>query len=333
MVRIRSPTGVMIEATKDHYTSIVNDHLDIHAKDTGLGNIEIPTDPQKFYEAVGLFENQKTRKPVPNLSYYQKRDWGDLFKHQYRLTIKSQKVGITSSSLMEDFQLAILPISNPLSCRGKEILIIAQSLKHAQEHLYTLRKMILNSVKYNDFLIMKPDKLLLRDEVTKVTRLYIKNPDNVNKPTRIIALGPHEGGVWSWKEVKHIHMSDVAASDRVDDTGLFGAAFSRLANTNGTMHIETPPRGQRGSVWDIYKKSKLKTSDAGEAAKFHIREISADMAVEAGVISAEFLEAEEERLGPLYGQYYECNFINPYTSWYDEKYFRYSDDISEKVGV
>jgi hypothetical protein len=34
-------------------------------------------------------------------------------------------------------------------------------------------------------------------------------------------------------------MSDVAVTNQVDDSGLFAAAFSRLANTNGTLTIET----------------------------------------------------------------------------------------------
>ena len=38
-------------------------------------------------------------------------------------------------------------------------------------------------------------------------------------------------------------MSDVAVQLAKDDSGFFGAVFSRLANTNGSMLIETPPRG------------------------------------------------------------------------------------------
>ena len=33
-------------------------------------------------------------------------------------------------------------------------------------------------------------------------------------------------------------MSDIAASSRIDDAEVFGAAFSRLANINGMMLIE-----------------------------------------------------------------------------------------------
>ena len=40
--------------------------------------------------------------------------------------------------------------------------------------------------------------------------------------------------VWSVEEYKfRIHMSDIAATNLVDDSGLFAAAFSRLANTDG----------------------------------------------------------------------------------------------------
>jgi hypothetical protein len=121
-------------------------------------------------------------------------------------------------------------------------------------------------------------------------------------------------------------MSDVAAVDQVDDSGLFGAAFSRLANTNGSILIESPPRGQRGKVWEIYKASKLKGDEDYEEAKFKVREYEAQRAVDAGLITQEFLDQEKIRLGPLYGMFYECEFINPYTSWYTEDMFKFDND-------
>ncbi len=175
-----------------------------------LLNDRIAVDPQKFYEDFGLFEHPLTRKPVDKLTSYQYATWKDAFHYRYRRVVKSQKVGITTSSLLEDFQKAILPSSHPLSCRGKEILVIAQTGDMAKQHLYTLRKMVMNSTKYAKYLITKATELVLRDEATKVSVMFIKNPDNVHKPTRIIALSPTERAVWSWKEVKHVHMSDVA---------------------------------------------------------------------------------------------------------------------------
>lgn len=70
-------------------------------------------------------------------------------------------------------------------------------------------------------------------------QLFIHNP---SKLPHIIGLGgSNPSSIWSWKEVAHIPMSDIAASSRTDDAEVFGAAFSRLANTNETMLIESPP--------------------------------------------------------------------------------------------
>ena len=289
---------------------------------------DIPTSPKAFYESIGLLEHPMTRKPVGELTSYQINRWREAKDHKYRLIIKSQKVGITTTSLMEDFQRAILPISNPMSCRGREILLIAQKYEMAKEHLNTLYNMVVNSEMYRDFLIEKPVELKTRrgKERSKANMLYIYNPDNPAKPTRIIALGPRASGVWSWKNVKHIHMSDVAAVDQVDDSQLFGAAFSRLANTNGSILIETPPRGQRGKVWEIYQQSELTGDDEYEGAKFLVRRIPAEMAVQAGLITQEFLDSEKIRLGPLYGMFYECDFINPYTTWYTPELFEYDNN-------
>jgi hypothetical protein len=278
----------------------------------------VPSDPQKFYQDFGYLLHPKTNEPITKLTPYQYNIWKDGQIYKYRLTIKSQKVGLTTSSLLEDFQKSIT------TCRGKEILIIAQSIQHAKEHLYTLRKLIISSKKYSSFLINKPNELLFRDEVTKVTVLYIKNPDNPYKPTRIIALGPKEGSAWSWKEVKHIHMSDIAASNQIDDSGLFGAVFSRLANTDGTIHIETPPRGQRGKIWEIYSTSKLNDDDSQQ---FHVTEVPVSEAVKEGIITQEFLEGELKRQPLLYNQYYECEFLNPYNTWYDESLFQYDSSL------
>lgn len=296
-----------------------------------------PVEAQLFYEDFGFMEHQETREPVRKLSEYQRNIWNQGYKYKYRLTVKSQKVGISTTTLMEDFQRALLPLDNKWSCRGKEILIIAQSIKHANEHLRTLRTMIMNSNKYKRFLVTKMSEVVLKDEITKVSVMYIKNPSNPRKPTRIIALGPKESGIWSWKEVKHIHMSDVAAINAIDDSGSFGAAMSRLANTRGSIHIETPPRGQRGKIWELFKSfapGNTAQTEAQKAAAFHVEMIKAYQAVEAGIISQEFLDGERERNPVLYSQLYECEFMNPYASWYEEhmiKYAKERGDVTDYV--
>jgi len=258
---------------------------------------KIPEDPQLFYQDFGYLLHPKTGEPVHQLTDYQYKIWNDKYHSKYRLVLKSQKVGITTSVLLENFQDAITRY------RGKDILVIAQTQYHANEHLRTLKNLILNSEKYRQFLITNPSELLLKEEKTKVGVAYIKNPDNVYKPTRIIALGTSEGSVWSWKNVAKIHFSDIAVTSMVDDSGLFAAAFSRLANTDGSLIIETPPRGARGRVYEIFEQIQKQQSE------FSLHIVKADMAVKAGLISMDFLIAERQRLGSLYPRYYEAEFI------------------------
>ena len=190
-----------------------------NANNNTLLNIKIPLDPQEFYNDFGYLLHPKSGEYVTELTDYQYQIWNDKYNSKYRLVLKSQKVGITTSVLLEDFQDSITRY------KGKDILIIAQTQYHANEHLRTMKNLILNSEKYRPFLITNPSELLLKEEKTKVGVAYIKNPTNVYRPTRIIALGASEGGVWSWKNVSKIHMSDIAATNLVDDSGLFAAAF------------------------------------------------------------------------------------------------------------
>ena len=215
---------------------------------------DIPHSPQRFYEDFGLLSHPRTNQPVPKLADVSDRStWNAGFYHKYRLVVKSQKIGLSTSVLLEDFQHSIT------DCIGHELLLIAQTIPHAREHLYTLRRMILQSKKYSPYLISKPTEieLAMRDEVTKVTVIYIHNPDNPRKPTRIIGLGANEASIWSWKEVKFIHISDIAVVNKTDYAGVISADLTRLANTDGGMIIETPPFGSHGKIYEIYQQSKL----------------------------------------------------------------------------
>ena len=263
------------------------------------------------------------------LTTYQRDIWND--KNKYRLVIKSQKVGLTTSALLEDFQKAIT------NCKGKDILIIAQTLSHAREHIRTLKYLIVNSAKYARYLTRTIEDVQFKEEKTKVNVAYIANDDNPALPGRIIGLGASEGSVWSWKNVAHIHISDIAASSIKDDSGLFAAAFSRLANSNGTMLIESPPRGPRGTLYDIYTKSKLERDTERESetpeSQFKVFEVTAREAVQAGLISQDFLEAERQRLGTLYRQYYEAAFISAIYAAFDVLAIEQCEIEGAKIGI
>jgi len=291
---------------------------------------KIPTRPNDFYHKLGLLMHPATGEPVKDLTAYQIESLMDNFRYKYNLVIKSQKIGQTTSDLMGDFWLSIIPTTghkySEWSTMGYDTLLIAQSYPHAKEHLRTLYEMIIQSEEYRDFLVEKPSEEMIKTDRTKANIMIIRNPENPARPSRLIALGPNASGIWSWKRVKRIRMSDVAAVDQIDDRQMFAAAFSRLANTNGSFKIETPPRGEQGTVFKLYKDSKLEGSEAFEAAKFNVREYPATMAVQAGLMSQDFLDGERERLGVLYGMLYECRFLNPATTWYPSEIFNYDND-------
>lgn len=72
----------------------------------------VPRDPQLFYKYFGLlphpFKKDSSGRPLPspNLAPYQVEAW----KHQGNLlVIKSNKIGMTTSFLLEDIQSRLLP--------------------------------------------------------------------------------------------------------------------------------------------------------------------------------------------------------------------------------
>lgn len=298
-------------------------------------NVVVPRDPQEFYEDFGFLTHPKFKDAngqpviVEKLAPYQCEFWA--YKGN-ALAIKSQKIGLTTTSLLEDFQFTLLPEG-----AGKDVLVIAQNQLLADDHILTLKRMIRQSKKYAQFLLVTPEGF--KEEKTKVSVIYVKNPYDNNKPARIIALGKSEASVWSWKNVAKIHMSDVAKLDIKDQKNFFAAVYSRLANTEGIIKIETPPNGQEGEVYNIYNKSRAKTIEdennvldtfaddpADNASKFKIFEYSAIEAVKAGIISREFLEQERHELGDiLFSQLYECNFLSAGNQWYTESMI-YTED-------
>ena len=287
----------------------------------------IPEDLDTFYKNVGFFINQKTNEPVKVLATHQIQCWNDRKLSKYRLYLKSQKIGVSMECLLEDFQIALT------RGRGKEILIISQSKEKAKDHIQDLKKMILQS-QYSDFLIDRPmtEEDLLKDERSKVDTIYLRNPENPNIPTKVIALGiTSAGSLISFKRVCHIHMSDVTLADMTEErfNEAFGGAFSRLANTDGTMVIECPPRGPMGPVFNIVDEDESLKKDGiaielDEGKKiitpsgFLVRKFTYRVGIECGMITLEFIEKEKRRLGVLFGMYYEADFYSSDQTWFSK---------------
>jgi len=285
-------------------------------------NDVIPLEPQAFYEKLGYLRHPRTGQEVTSLAPYQIEVWNALMQYRRVLCIKSNKIGLTTSSLMMDLQLALLPSSNALSTRGYDTLLIAQTKDIAKEHLRTLRKLIMDSPRYSKYLIDSPSEIAemdeensisslkkaMRSEQTKTSVIYIRNPENEKQPSRIIALGLNNAGaILSWRNIKHLHISDATAAEG-DYTEAIDNAMTRLANTSGTCLTESIPSGPDSTdkIYNMYQQYSGREPHTGD---FKVIEITSDAAVKAGIITPEFLESEKIRLGPLYPRYYMAQFV------------------------
>lgn len=257
---------------------------------------DIPIDAHEFYSDFGFIRHPRTGQVVERLTHYQYDIWNCPAKTV--LVDKSQKSGITTSELIHDFQEVLL------YGRGKDLLIVGQTEKAAHEHLYTLKRLIIESPKYRKYLITDSSELFFREEQTKVGTLFIKNPDNPYRPMRIIGLGFVVSALWSWKNVFRIHMSDPAAAQTVDDSQIYAALTSRLTNTDGRMMIEGPPRGPSGRFYELYEQFKDNNNP-----DFKVFLVKIYDAQKEGLVTQEFIDKAKLELGPLYPQTYEGSFV------------------------
>lgn len=277
-------------------------------------NEGVPFDFELFYQDFGYITHATTGQPVERLTEYQYRTAKEFQQYRKLLEIKSNKIGESTKWLLIDFQLSVLPSSHPFSTRGYDTLVISQTKDHAKEHLRDLRKMLNDSAKYGKYLINKPDEIaldandigkILKDEQSKTGVIYIHNPERPTRPSRIIALGvEHDGAILSWKKVKHIHMSDITAAEGDFSKGI-RAARTRLANTNGTMVIETVPGDPAGKIFEMDEAFMQQEWKQGD---FYVSKVMADEAVKAGIMTQDFLDAERRDLGPLFDRYYGAKF-------------------------
>jgi hypothetical protein len=260
---------------------------------------KVPKDPQLFYEDFGLFIHPLTQEPVKQLAFYQQEFIKLIDQYKYAAAIKSNRIGLSSAIL----DLSLFP-HMITDCAGYQALIMGQNQRLSREHLYSLHKDVLNSEKYADFIIGIGDRdiNLLRGESSRITELFIRNPFNPKKPSRIIALPPVLSNAVSWKEVKYIMCSDIAVAPR-DPSPVIKALYTRLAMTQGYYVIETIPNGPTGEIYDLWLRNK-----AHGSKDFQVKEYPIGYAIQAGVVTKEFIEDEKERQGIDFARLYECSF-------------------------
>lgn len=261
------------------------------------GNV-VYKDPHLFYLSFGKLVHPYTKKLVDRITPYQLEWWQSIIDNKYNIAIKSNKIGLSTITLMALFQNCLL-----IDGAGNEKLVIAQTAQMAKEHLYTLRRLVLSSPAYKWTMIMRPGKYLLKDEVTKVTQLFIHNPYDPSKPTRIIGLGASAASSVSWKNVDFIHVSDITKAS-IDYTEVMDGAFTRLAMSRGKFVIETIPRGPKGKIYSLWNDAVAQKND------FKYYKYPVEMAIAEGLVSQEFIDEERRRLGPFFPEYYGAEFIS-----------------------
>jgi hypothetical protein len=294
----------------DEYLNLKS-YSNSNQEDSGLLDIvkNIPKNPNAFYRDFGILHHPRTGKPVENLAPYQIELWKRGYSYKYRIVIKSNKIGLTTSSLLELFYHMIT------DCCGKEALVFAQKFEISKDHIRTLRRMILSSDKYRLFLISHQEEGLLKDDVTKVSEIVLRNPYDRFKPSRIIGLGVAASSAVSWKEVKYILFSDITKSKQ-DYRETLDGALTRLSNSEGHFLIETIPGKIGDRVYELVQETKYgKQSDSDTDIEippelsFNYMEIPAREAIAAGVIRQQWLDAQKDKLGKFFEKYYNCQFI------------------------
>lgn len=300
-----------------------------------LRNIKIPDmdHPQEFYDDFGHFPHPYKRDSrgfpteVEKLAEYQIKAWGE----KDVIVVKSNKVGLTTTFSLETFQSRLMP-----KHAGFDALLVAQTQKMANEHLLNLKKMVRMSDKYAQFVIERPDYELFKEEKSKLASMYIRNPFNPLRPSRIIALGGSEASAYSWKNVDWIHMSDVSQLQSNDQRLFFGALFSRLANTNGIAKIETIPGAREGEVWRLWQvanKEHPETDPTEQLAEdttdvssvFEPMKITYMDGIKEGIISPEYIDRMRRILDEFtFRQLFMAEFVEVENQWYKEAWLKAS---------
>lgn len=259
----------------------------------------IPTDPREFYNDFGKLRHDETGEIIVELTPYQYAIWKLSQKYHRLICVKPQKSGVSTSVLLQDFQDVILPGRG----RGKDVLVAGQTEEASYEHISSLKRAIATSDKYRKYLITEAKELFFKEEKTKMGVIYIKNPDNPFRPSRIIAVPFQESSFWSRKQTYRVHLSDPAVTRVKKDDRIYALAFSRVANTNGYVIVESPPRGQHNGFfkqWELYKDNK---SPLGTTYTVYIED-----AIKYGVVTQEFIDEEKRVLGHLWFSVYGSSF-------------------------
>ena len=322
--RLQKQRAIDLYLQRQHPELLIGDTTDTK-------NLPIPPDViEKFYAELGYpFLDSKSNKQVMKFNRYQRRAIRNHLRHLKFLLLKGQKMGISSLFIVVALWHALT------DCQSYELIILAQSKDKAIEHGRDMRHILANSKKYKDYLIEKPSDApgLLRDEVTKITEIYLKTRNNPSMPTKIHILSPSAGQIASLKRVKFAWLSDITlVKDVAERQRLwFAALTSRLILTEGPVVIECPTVGHLGPIWEIDDKFQ-KAQEAGiKLGKhdFFVDRLRVGEAIKEGMMTKEAVEALRREHGPMFAALFEADWFAGDSSWYSKDQIKHSDAATE----
>lgn len=293
---------------------------------------DIPTNLHKYYSTIGDFIHPATKKPVLRLLPHQEEIWNDYWRAKYRCYIKSQKLAVTTLLLTEDSRISMT------DALGQEVLVVAQSVPKAEQHLDDLEQIFRSSPQWRPYLLEKQvgDE---RDDLghkakSAVGKLVIRNPEDPRHPGYIYACTiTRPSSLVSFKKVRHVHLSDVNLAEISEETfaKAWGGVMSRIANTDGTFVIEGPMRGPTGPVYDIIAPL-LRNQKIGEElpegvrmtglGDFLVRRYSYRYGIRTGLFTKYFIEKQRQLLGSRFGMFYEGTVFNSDTTWFNPQHVK-----------
>ncbi len=288
----------------------------------------IPTDYEKFNEAIGLPLNRNTGKPQP-MTPYQIEYHCAIQKHHNVIVNKSRKIGATEA-VLRSITLNVFD-----RYEGHDVMVVAgNELRIAKEIL--IRIIELFNDKKSGFAIedefgnkWKYDELIRKVKLGNSPEIEFCND------TRIMAFAARKTATsQSFRgtdDVACIFVSEAAHTGMKNDHAIMTALEPNLANRDdGDFIIESTPNGKRGFFYDcwnfIMKKLRMRygiMDDWEVIRRLKNDNVSLDwyplmwdykQGITCNVLSEKYLNKQRNSPNLDFEQEYCCSFTSSYNS-------------------
>ena len=223
------------------------------ASQQGLHSQALPTEANAFLRYIGGIPHprdidKKTgkHKRIMKWAPYQAKLINEPSKSI--VVLKNNKGGGTLALLVRDFIMLMRP-----EYAGGRVLFILPVEKLGIGILGEF-KHILRESNISDYYIAKPTPEMMLNEKSNAHMLYIKNPYDPARPSRIMVMGVSEQLAFSWPDIVGIHMSDPGQIKAIEQENFFNGLYTRLAISEGFFVMEGPcGKTKRGHFWKVCK--------------------------------------------------------------------------------